>query len=98
MRTRCEKEAPLPHLSTGTLNLSKSSGGRRDGPSQAPWARSIPAPRAGAHSRDKNGVDEVGGIEGGGRALPGAQHRMEVAAVENGVCLHGGLCCQGRRL
>ena len=36
MNTWCEREASLPDLSTGILNLFKSSGGCSDGPSPGP--------------------------------------------------------------
>lgn len=42
------------------------------------------------HSRDKDGVDEVGGTEGGGGRLPGPKQRVEVATVQNRLGLHGG--------
>lgn len=41
-------------------------------------------------SRDKDGVDEVGGTEGRGGCLPGAEQRVEVAAVQDRLGLHGG--------
>lgn len=41
-------------------------------------------------SRDKDRVDEVGGMEGGGSCLPGPKQWVEVAAVQNRLGLHGG--------
>lgn len=41
-------------------------------------------------SRDKDGVDEVGGAEGGSGCLPGPKQWVKVAAVQNGLRLHGG--------
>lgn len=40
-------------------------------------------------SRDKYGIDEVGGTDGGGRGLPGPQQWVEVAAVQYGLVMHG---------
>lgn len=40
-------------------------------------------------SRDKDGVDEVGGTECSGGCLPGPKQWVEVAAVENRLRLHG---------
>lgn len=34
-------------------------------------------------SRDKDGVDEVGGIEGGGCCLPGPKQWVKVAAMQD---------------
>lgn len=34
-------------------------------------------------SRDKDGVDEVGGIKGGGGCLPGPKQWVKVAAVQD---------------
>ena len=41
-------------------------------------------------SRDKDGVDEVGGAEAGGGCLPVPEQGVEVAAVQNWLRMHGG--------
>ena len=49
-------------------------------------------------SRDKDGIDEVGGTDGGGRGLPGPQQWVEVAAVQYGLVMHGVGGAQGSLL
>lgn len=67
-------------------------------PSPTPISRAEAWPIPG-DSRDKDGVDEVGGIEGGGGCLPGPKQWVEVAAVQNGLGLHGmGQWAQGHQL
>lgn len=41
-------------------------------------------------SRDKDGIDEVGGTDGGGGGLPGPKQWVKVATVQNGLVMHGG--------
>lgn len=67
-------------------------------PSPTPTSRAEVWPIPG-DSRDKDGVDEVGGIKGGGGCLPGPKQWVEVAAVQNGLGLHGmGQWAQGHQL
>lgn len=40
-------------------------------------------------SRDKDGIDEVGGTDGGGGGLPAPEQWVKVAAVQNRLVVHG---------
>lgn len=91
-----QRTQPLPHTCPQGIFWGVSTSLTAQGvhasnamPSQPELGLS-PVQSTRAHSRDKDGVDKVGGIEGGGCALPRAQHGVEIATVKERICLHLG--------